>query len=194
MVNIWKIGSAPALWGNEKTPTDKKRYIKYALGYEAEVKEGFVAIGYGWIPDIKKLYAELGEIKAEEKIKEYLEEHNKGKIWKRTEEIRDFALNIKEKDVILLYYTKSKAHVGLVKKPYYYVLEGDDRDYFGNFDKINRAPHRIDVDWQFKDSKVKLFDGVNLTWFDTVHQVLEMDLDKIENEELKNYLENKLRE
>mgnify|MGYP000533555587 FL=1 len=76
MANIWKIGAWPGLWGwGRNTRKNKERYIKeYALSRD------FVAIGYGWIPDIKTL--------SEEEIGEYLKNKECGLIGRRTKEIR----------------------------------------------------------------------------------------------------------
>lgn len=193
MVNIWKIGSAPALWGNKKTSRDKKKYIAIALS------KGFVAIGYGFISEnIKNLY-ENEKAEFEKKIKEYLERKSKGRIGKRTKEIYDFAINIKEGDVIILYYTHSKAFIGTVKEHkndeiYYYVEKETEENLFGKNNEINRAPHRIDVNWGIKELNDEVyFEGVCLgKWQDTLHQFLEEDLKNIKDERLRKYLKNKL--
>ena len=64
---------------------NKERYIKeYALSRD------FVAIGYGWIPDIRTL--------SEEEIKKYLESEECGLIGRRTKEILNFANSISKGD------------------------------------------------------------------------------------------------
>jgi len=179
MVNIWKIGAWPGLW-YRNTRKNKERYIKeYALSRD------FVAIGYGWIPDIRTL--------SEEEIKKYLESEECGLIGRRTKEILNFANVITKGDVILL-YNHFKAYVGIVKNknPYYYVEKGSEKDFIDTEgDDINRAPHRIDVEWQFNK---KPFDADFSKWQDTVHQVTGEDLDNIRNEELKRFLAQKLTE
>jgi hypothetical protein len=192
MGNIWNIGSWPGI--GKKTKKNRQKYIQYALQY------GFVGLGSDYLPDISN--------KSIDKIKILIREKNdKNKtpisIGIRAKRVFDFA-NISKGDVILLYYKRS-AYVGIAKenpddpskKPYYFVSDGDKKLNFfkGVFDSEDRVPHRIDVNWQFKeDSKVKLFDRVNLIWRSAVHQVSEMDLDnKIENEKLKNYLKNRLK-
>jgi len=177
MVNIWKIGAWPGLWGwGRNTRKNKERYIKeYALSRD------FVAIGYGWIPDIKTL--------SEEEIGEYLKNKECGLIGRRTKEILNFANSISKGDVILL-YDHFKVYVGIVKNPYYYVEKGSEKDFINTKgDDINRAPHRIDVEWQFNK---KPFDADFSKWRDAVHQVTWKDLTNIRSEELKRFLAQKL--
>lgn len=172
----------------------KDKYLKFA--YE----HGFVALGYGWIPDIRQLFSSIGKEGAIKRIKELLSEAGKGKIGRRTKEIIDFAFNINENDVIILYYERSKAYVGVVKcnnrgEVYHYIPLNSDKDYFSKYDQINRAPHRIDVEWKFiENSKPKLLQGINLTWYDTVHEVLKGDLYRIENDKVRKYLVEKMKE
>lgn len=171
MVNIWKIGSWPGLWYNN-TIENKEKYInEYAL------PENFVAIGSGYLPNIKKL--------SEDKLTRILE--SKGKLRRKTQ-ILNFANVIDEKDVILL-YNHYKVYVGIVKEPYYHVKKGSEKDFIKNTDGENIAPHRIDVEWQF--NKVP-FDADFSKWQDVVHQVFEEDLDKISNMQLRKFLRQKL--
>jgi hypothetical protein len=179
MVNIWKIGSWPGLWDGNSLK-NKERYIKeYALPRD------FVAIGYGWIPDIRTISVE--------EIKRYLESEERGMIQKRTKEILNFAKVIKKNDMILL-YKHFKVYVGIVKNnnPYYYVEPGSEMDFIDTEgDDINRAPHRIDIEWQYNK---KSFNADFSKWQDTVHQVTEDDLDNIRDEELERILAQKLAE
>jgi hypothetical protein len=176
MVNIWKIGAWPGLWDNNTLKT-KERYIQdYAL------PRGFVAIGYGWIPDIKKL--------SEEEIKKKLENEGRGLIKRRTKENLNFANVIDRRDVILL-YNHYKVYVGIVINPYYHVEKGSEKDFIEDTEGDDIAPHRIDVEWQFNKNT---FDANFSKWQDTVHQVAEEDLDNIRNEELKRFLTQKLAE
>jgi len=176
MVNIWKIGAWPGLWDNNTLKT-KERYIRdYAL------PRCFVAIGYGWIPNIQKL--------SEEKIKKKLENEGCGLIQRRTKEILNFAKVIDRRDVILL-YNHYKVYVGIVINSYYHVEKGSEKDFIEDSEGDNIAPHRIDVEWQYNK---KTFDANFSKWQDTVHQFKEQDLVKINDEKLKRYLEHKLAE
>ncbi|MCG7849221.1 MAG: hypothetical protein MIO93_08600 [ANME-2 cluster archaeon] len=176
MVNIWKIAAWPGLWDGN-TRKNKERYIKeYALSRD------FVAIGYGWIPDISRL--------SEQEIKMYLEREECGLIGRRTKEILNFANVITKGDVILL-YNHFKVHIGIVKNPYYYVEKESEDDFIKDTEGEDIAPHRIDVKWQFNK---KPFDADFSNWQDTVHQVTEEDLKKVRDEELKRFLAQKLTE
>jgi len=176
MVNIWKIGSWPGLWDSNTLKT-KEKYIKeYAL------PKNFVAIGYGWIPNIKKI--------SEETIKKLLENEDRGLIKRRTNELLNFANVVDKGDVILL-YNYYKVYVGIVKNknPYYYVKKGSALDFIKDTDGEDIAPHRIDVEWQFNKTP---FEADFSEWQDTVHQVLDDDLDKIRDEKLRKFLKQKL--
>jgi len=176
MVNIWKIGAWPGLW-DANTQKNKEKYIKeYALS------RNFVAIGYGWIPDIGTL--------SNEEIKRYLEQEECRMIGKRTKEILNFANVITEKDVILL-YNLFKVYIGIVKETYYYVEKRSKNDFIKNTEGDDIAPHRINVEWQFNK---KPFDADFSKWQDTVHQVIEEDLKRVRDEELKRFLAQKLTE
>jgi hypothetical protein len=195
MVDIWKIGTAPGL-GTEST-TDKIYYLSYATGERNEVLESFAAIGYGFIDQhIRDLYAGLEE--AERIIRGALNQAEKGKIGKRMAEIHDFACNIKKGSIIVHYFTQGQAYIGEVKGPYYFVEHDDRRDYFKNYfrepnPEVNRAPHRINVDWLRSENKSAiLFDGVGFNWNDTVHRIRKEDLDRVDNKEVKEYLERKI--
>ncbi len=177
MVAIWKIGAWPGLW-ERNTAKNKKRFIEeYAL------PKGFVAIGYGWIPNIKQ--KELSE----EEIKKKLREEKKGKIERRTKEILKFANEIKEDDVILLYKNFKEVYVGIVIKPYYFIESKSEDNFIVGTGNENIAPHRIGVEWQFNK---KPFSVDFSKWQDTVHQVKEEDLINIEDKEIKNYLLEKI--
>lgn len=178
MVNIWKIGAWPGLWDSNTLKT-KERYIQeYAL------PRGFVAIGYGWIPDIKKM--------SEKEIKIKLQSEERGKIGRRTKEILNFANVINKSDVILL-YNHFKVYVGIVKvkNPYHHIKRGSKEDFINDTDDYNIAPHRINVEWQFNKNP---FDADFSKWQDTVHQVLEEDMGKIKDKKLRRFLEQKLKE
>lgn len=185
MVKIWKIGAWPGIWGDDSSETKEKYINEYALKY------GFVAIGYGWVPNLSKL--------SKEQIRNYLsEEYKKRKrnpnLSRKTNEVYNFAKEIKENDIILL-YTRYKAYVGTVIKegsgnPYYYVEKGSEKDIIVGTEGEDMAPHRIDVHWEFNKNR---FDGIDFSmWRDTVHQVLEDDIKKIENNSLKEYLKQKM--
>jgi predicted Mrr-cat superfamily restriction endonuclease len=176
MVNIWKIGSWPGLWDSHTLKT-KEKYIKeYAL------PKNFVALGYGWIPNIKKTSKKV--------IKKLLENENCGLIERRTKELLSFANVIDKGDVILL-YNYYKVYVGIVKNknPYYHVKKGSALDFIIGAEGEDIAPHRIDVEWQFNKMP---FEADFSKWQDTVHQVLEDDLDKIEDEKLRRFLRQKI--
>lgn len=171
MVNIWKIGSWPGLWYNN-TIKNKERYIKeYAL------PKNFVAIGSGYIPNIKKL--------SEDELIRILDRKNK---LKKKQQILDFANVIDKEDVILL-YNHYKVYVGIVKNTYYHVKMGSEKDFIKDTDNGNIAPHRIDVYWQFYGAP---FNADFSKWQDTVHQVFEEDLSKIEDKKLKIFLRKKI--
>ncbi len=174
MVDIWKIGSWPGLWDSNTLKT-KERYIQeYALPRD------LVAIGYGWIPNIKKT--------SEEIIKKLLVNKECGKIEKRTKELINFAKVIDREDVILL-YNHYKVYVSIVKNPYYYVEKGSAKDFIKDTEGEDIAPHRIDVEWQFNKTP---FEADFSSWQDTVHQVFEEDLDKISSMQIRRFLKQKL--
>ncbi|MBN1861911.1 MAG: hypothetical protein JW840_10700 [Candidatus Thermoplasmatota archaeon] len=196
MVNIWKIGTAPGL--GEESTIDKIYYLSYATGERPEVKDRFAAIGYGFIDhDLKNLYS-AGMEEAERIIREALIMAEKGKIGRRMIEIHDFACNIKENDVVVHYFTKGQAYVGEVEKSYYYVEHNEPRDYFNNYSRetnpeVNRAPHRINVKWKIdKQGMTILYDGINFNWYDTVHRIRKEDLKRVDNKEIREYLERKI--
>lgn len=173
MVSIWKIGSWPGLWGSN-TIKNKERYIsEYAL------PKNFVALGSGYIPDITKL--------SEDELTRILERENK---LKKKQQILNFAKVIDKDDVILL-YNHYKVYVGIVKKPYYHVKKGSEKDFIKDTDGENIAPHRTDIEWQFNKLS---FDADFSKWQDTVHQFLEEDLAKIRDEKLRKFLKQKLTE
>ena len=180
MVKIWKIGAWPGLWGNNNTKNKEKYITEYALPYD------FVAIGSAYIPDITKLS------EPEKEMKTYMEDVGKKpkSIPERIKQILNFTKDIHKGDVILLYH-QYKAYVGIVKneKPYYYVEKGSEKDFIKDTIGDNIAPHRIDVEWLFDK---RSFDTDFSMWQDRVHQVLREDLDKIKNEKLRRFLEQKL--
>jgi hypothetical protein len=174
MVGIWKIGAWPGVWDSNTLKT-KERYIEqYAL------PRGFAAIGYGWIPNIKKTSTDV--------IKQLLVDEDCGNIGRITNEILNFTRVIDREDVILL-YIHLKVYVGIVKNPYYYVEKGSAKDFIQGVDGVNIAPHRIDVEWKFNKAPFVADFG---NWRDTVHQVFEDDLDKISDIQLKRFLKLKL--
>jgi hypothetical protein len=80
--------------------------------------------------------------------------------------------------------------VGIVKNPdpYYYVEFGSSKDFIEDTDRWNRAPHRIDVDWQFDKREFNAnFGG----WQDTVHKVELEDFPKIEDKKLLDFIRTK---
>ena len=175
IVNIWKIGSWPGLWGSN-TYINKNKFInEYALPYN------FVAMGYGWIPDFKTL--------TDEDIRAYLERKKMTKIGRRTNEILSFAYEIEKSDIILL-YNHFEVYVGVVKNPdpYYYVELGSSKDFIEGTSGLNIAPHRIDVDWQFDKREFNAnFSG----WQDTVHKVGLEDFPKIKDKTLLDFIRTK---
>ena len=176
MVRIWKIGSLPGLKRYTTAKENKRWHIKYALS------QNFVAIGFGFVSDIRKL--------SENEIRKSMVAHP------RTEkspdyyskQITTFAKNIKQGDVVLLYNQKS-VYVGIVRDshPYYYVEIDSEKDYFKDPNNPqDRAPHRINVEWQF--NKSTFFVDFS-SWRDTIHEVLEIDFrNKDMDEELREYL------
>jgi len=114
-------------------------------------------------------------------------------------EIHDFACNIKERNVVVHYFSKGQAYVGEVKRQYYFVTHGSDRDYFKKYirekNRVNRAPYRINVEWlRDENGSARLFDGVRFNWYDTVHRILKEDLNRVDNKKLREYLERKIKE
>ena len=178
------MGYLPITKKSMKEVGIKKKNIfveRYALS------RGFVAIGYGWIRNIKEISVQ--EIHQQLKIK------GCGKIGKRTKEILCFANEIEKGDVILL-YNHFKVYVGIVKdrdnKPYYYVERNSKDDFIDETEGDNIAPHRIDVEWQFNN---KSFSADFSSWQDTVHRVLQSNiLEKDMNEKLREYLLQKISE
>ena len=198
MVDIWKIGCAPGL--GTKSKVDKDYYLSFATGKNGKALECFVALGYGFINQhIRHLYENTGSEEAEKIIRNALIEAKKGNKPRRIQEIRDFTLNIEKGNVIVHYYMKKSAYVGEVQESYYFVNHNDIRDYFKDYirepNKINRAPHRINVEWlKDEDGSAKLYEGVRFSWYDTVHKILPEDLDLVDNKELHDYLERKMKE
>lgn len=197
VVAVWKIGAWPGL-GTGNTPETKSRYVQYALRYN------FVAVGSAYIPNLKT--------QSEEEIKNKLERvgRDKGTITKRTKELLNFANKIREGDAGLLYVNLKEVYVGMVKQnevskePYYYVERGSKEDYFGTRTREDlldnnteaeteevedNAPHRINVKWEFERKGFKVDFG---DWRDTLHQVNEEDLTKVEDEKLKSWLKKKI--
>jgi hypothetical protein len=176
MVNIWKIGSWPGVWHSNTLKTKERYLTEYAL------PRNFVAIGYGWIPNIKKTSTDV--------IKQLLVDEERGQIQRRTNEILNFARVIDREHVILL-YNHLKVYVGIVKNPYYYVEKGSAKDFIQGTNGDNIAPHRIDVEWKFNKAP---FVADFSKWQDTVHQVFEKDLDNISDIQLRRFLKQKLME
>jgi hypothetical protein len=177
MVKVWKIGQWPGIWGG-RTKKHKERYVKeYALPF------GFVAVGYGWIPNIRTL--------DENTLRKEVAKDGSF-VGRRTKELLNFAYHIKEDDIILL-YSQYHAYVGVATKknnePYYFVKKGSCEDYIKDAEDEDIAPHRIKVKWLYK----KPFGMDFSMWRDTVHEVTLRDLSKIEDDKLRNLLLQKIK-
>jgi predicted Mrr-cat superfamily restriction endonuclease len=174
MANIWKIGAWPGLWGI-KTKQNKEKYItEYAL------PRNFIAFGYGWVPDFRKLN--------ENQIRCFIIKRRRGAIARRTQEILDFARVIRKGDIVLL-YSIYKVYVGIVAGRYCYVKKGSRRDFIKNTINKNRAPHRRDVIWLFNK---RPFSANFSCWQDTLHIVSETDLNRVNDLFLRRFLKHNL--
>jgi hypothetical protein len=225
MVKIWKIGARPGLWKKnpqsrkEEPREDKvekeKRFINnYALCND------FVAIGNAWVKGNLRVLIETNKL--DNAIKEGFLENYKVAIsdnGARKSMLTDFA-NIDDGDVILLYFIgeepkKGKVYVGKaskeknpydyankVKTPYYHVKRKSKEDVIEGTIGIHIAPHRVAVNWDFRDGGLEFKKGkcfpASFTggkYMRRICQVLKKDLEKtIKSEKLIEFLERKLKE
>lgn len=186
MVRVWKIGSDPGVPG-----LGKKGF------WEIASKNGFTAIGGASLGDLSKYNRDkinfIEEVQKKEK-----EINGKKSKERRVEEKWNFRSEIKCEAIILQYLSKDKVYIGKVVKEYYFVKKGDLRDYFRTYDKENRAPNRIDVDWKFNENflesndKPKSFNADFRDWEDTIHEVTLSDLSRKMDEELRGFLSDVL--
>jgi hypothetical protein len=167
LVRIWKVGGWPGI-GRKNTPQNKKQYIAIALD------KCFAAIGSAEVPDLSRLsvsqIADYKGVRAAE--------------WYR------FGHDIKQGHIVMLYDNSSRqrvAYVGVVTAPprdlakpnsqpgaaYYHVPEHHRLNYFRNIDRVNYAPHRVNVRWiRGKKRPVE----VVIDWQDTLHEVRDRDI------------------
>lgn len=162
MVNIWKIGAWPGWPGDEWSYKNKKRFLRVAL------HNNYVAIGWSNCKE---------ENKTEEQIREECNrcEHcRSGKI----DEFINFTKKINNEDIILL-YNSGKVFTGIAQK------RPDDKIHY----EAKKEPiHRIGVEWLYnKKSK-----NAKFSWYDTVHKIEDKDLSRIEDKQLKLFLEKEI--
>lgn len=174
MFKVWKIGCKPFdLKEFEKeTGMNIYDYLKYSD------EHNFVAIGWKRLGNLKN-YNNFNEIVAKMKV-------DGGKYNKTSEQIFDFANNIKEGHIILHYEHNFKIHnVGKVVpwedgSIYKYVIDNNLKGF---------ARHRIKI--------IQLFDGRSFKadfskWQDTIHEFKEEDLNLIQDKELRDFLYKEL--
>lgn len=180
MVRIWKIGAWPGLRVYGNVQRDKRMFIEdYALPY------GFVAIGFGWVSNLRTMPMDLiiKELMAHPKTTKSLSYYSS--------QLKSFRNKIKQGDIVLL-YNRRKVYVGRVNKEYYYVERGMKEDVIQHAQGYNYAPHRIGVDWLFKQ---RTFSADFSHWQDTIHEVTEDSLlGRMIDNELKNFILQKLSE
>lgn len=159
MPNVWKIGAWPGYPGTKNTLKTKNDFIqKYAF------LENYVAIGWA------DCDASVDEEAFRKNCAKCKEKCRKDVI----DQIINFAKNIKQKDIILL-YNHLQVYTGIVTTNYY--------------PNTTKPIHRIGVNWLY-DKQPK---GADFhLWQDTVHQVSKDDLDKIFDKELRSFLLNQL--
>lgn len=177
-MNIWKIGAWPGT-RKEGTKSNRKRILEIFLS------RNFVALGFGWIGDFNKLSDDTLIRKIMECPTKTI---NKRETKKYKDQIRDFSKEVIKGDTIPLYCKNRSAIFGRSTGRYYYVPHGSKKDFIKGIAGINRAPHRIDVEWLFNK---KVFE-VDFSWNDTVHQVLREDLFRVKDKTLKSFLEREL--
>ena len=195
MVKIWKIGAWPGI-GDSNTPTNKQRFIKYALEHE------FVALGSAYVNEPIENFSDEELM---DKIWNGLENKDKEpshtKVKNRKVALRNFA-DVKTGAVILLYNRYevyvSNATTGTgedksQETPYYFVKKPDPIP-LGYTDGINIAPHRVAVKWKFEKRSFPA-DFSKYPYNRRFIPIKEKDLEEtIKSEELKKYLERKLRD
>lgn len=186
MVRVWKIGSWPGV-----PRLGKKGF------WEIASKNGFTAIGGAFLGDLSKYSRDKMNFIEEVQKKE--KEINGKKARKNSVEGKwNFHSEIKGGAIILQYLSKGEVYVGKVVKEYYFVKEGDLRDYFTRYDKEDRAPSRIDVDWKFNENfldsngEPKSFNADFHDWEDTIHEVTLSDLSREMDEELRGFISDVL--
>ncbi len=221
MVNVWKVGAWPGLWGKKPTKREDKvnreqKFISvYALPYN------FVALGSAYVADdIRDLLSknELRRAIIEGWKKDKGKEISSGELTARITMLTAFA-SISDGDVILLYFIGETPHNGeiyvgeasteknpydysnRVKTPYYYV-KGSEENVIEDTVGIHIAPHRVGVKWETnnepsKTKKITSFpaDFSNSPYHIRIYQVLEKDLEKtIKDKEFRDFLKRKLKE
>lgn len=147
---------------------NRKIFLEYA------VEKKCTAIGFAILGD-------LIQYKNKDDLQNALERNDFAK--RQAKDIMLFRDEIKPLDIILQ-YDRGKVYVGKAESSYYFVKEseGTGLDFFWQFDKINRAPNRIDVNWGFNKSFLNNNNEPRLLradfpWNDTVHEITAEELD-----------------
>ena len=182
MVNIWKVGSWPGLWGENTFDNKEKFALKYAIPFD------FIAIGSGYLPDLKGWTKK--EIKKEIKNKT---DKSKEDVDFRTETVNDFVNKMKIGDVVFLDLDGNEGYIGEISSEYYYVGKNSKLNFIKETKEHNYAPHRRDVCWKHKNRYFEAlrFSNVNLDIKELKGSVLEIrsdHIERIENTKLKKYL------
>lgn len=162
LVNVWKIGAWPGWPGNEWSYKNKKKFIRIAL------RDKFVAIGWSDC---------IAGIKNEKQIRDECRKCESCRSDK-IEEFVNFTRKINCGDIILL-YNSGKVFTGVAQK------RSDGKIHY---ETKNKPTHRINVEWLYKKKQK----NAKFSWFDTVHKIEVEDLSKIEDRELKHFLERQL--
>ena len=212
MVNIWKIGAWPGLWGKEPTEREDRVRREQKFINEYALPNDFVALGSAYVS--KDMLLAKNELRSVIKLG-YREENNKeinsGQLNSREKMLTEFA-NINDGEIVLLYFIGETPHNGKVyvgeakeeknpynythrvKTPYYYVEKKSKENIIKDTIGIHIAPHRIGVKWLF-DKKPFPADFSGIPYLLRIYQVLEKDLEKkIKDKELRKFLERKMRE
>jgi len=170
MSRVWKIGSSPGV--------PKDAFLREALQY------GFSAMGWSELEALSNYNLDY------DFRKEIESNHYECTSNYLRNQVKLFRDSIKEGDIILQ-YDSGKVYIGSVTKPYYYVNEGSNDDFFR--DRYNegvvrgRVAHRIGVQWLFEK---KSFNADFRNWIDVIHEFKYNNLfNMVIDDKLKEFLE-----
>ena len=181
MVDVWKISSAP-FYDDISKRKNRERYEELCF------QNGFVAIGWE--------AHNLSGCKTREDIKNKLmriEDHRKA------EEILKF-VKIIPQDIVLYYHGENEVYsVGMVTESYYYISDIEEefkelRDEDPKKPSDKKYPfinHRIKVEWIKIGDKYKHF-SASFPNVNTIQKVDLLDLEKIEDKKLKEFLKKEM--
>lgn len=173
MINIWRIGSWPGI--REDTKENRKKFaLEYAIPYN------FIAIGSGYLPDVKGWTIE--------EIRDETDKKSKAK--NRAKTVNYFVNEMKIGDIVFLDLDGKEGYMGEIASDYYWVQKNSSLDFIRNTSGYNYAPHRRDVCWKYKDKsgKAESFSDISFGLNGAVNKIKDEQISQITNSKVKKYL------